>query len=90
MYGWRQGFGDNTAPRLCYVCRHICETPATEQAFIEQLHELHHKIDFAKEQSFKGALSVNDVGDVLDKLKVKVILGQNGLESQGRLFGNFV
>ena len=44
----------------------------TEQTFIEQLHELHHKIDFAKEQSFKGALSVNDVGDVLEKLKVKV------------------
>lgn len=53
--------------------RHICETPVTEQSFIEQLHELHHKIDFAKEQSFKGALSVNDVGDVLEKLKVKVI-----------------
>ena len=45
----------------------------TEQTFIEQLHELHHKIDFAKEQSFKGALSVNDVGDVLEKLKVKVV-----------------
>jgi len=45
----------------------------TEQTFIEQLHELHHKIDFAKEQSFKGALSVNDVGDTLEKLKVKVM-----------------
>ena len=53
--------------------RHICETPVTEQAFIEQLHELHHKIDFAKEQSFKGALSVNDVGDVLEKLKGEVL-----------------
>lgn len=53
--------------------RHICETPVTEQTFIEQLHELHHKIDFAKEQSFKGALSVNDVGDTLEKLKVKVM-----------------
>ncbi|PFX27268.1 Vacuolar protein sorting-associated protein 52-like [Stylophora pistillata] len=50
---------------------HICDTPVTEQAFIEQLHELHHKIDFAKEQSFKGALSVNDVGDELEKLKSK-------------------
>lgn len=54
------------------ICRHICETPVTQQTFIEQLHELHHKIDFAKEQSFKGALSVNDVGDVLEKLKDKV------------------
>ena len=56
-----------------YINRHICETPVTEQTFIEQLHELHHKISFAKEQSFKGALSVNDVGDVLEKLKVKVL-----------------
>jgi hypothetical protein len=36
------------------------------------LHELHHKIDFVKEQSFKSALSCNDVGEVLEKLKVKV------------------
>ena len=61
------------------ICRHICETPVTEQTFIEQLHELHHKIDFAKEQSFKGALSVNDVGDVLEKLKVKVTSGMDHL-----------
>ena len=56
----------------CFINSHICETPVTEQTFIEQLHELHHKINFAKEQSFKGALSVNDVGDVLENLKVKV------------------
>ncbi|XP_073242432.1 vacuolar protein sorting-associated protein 52 homolog [Porites lutea] len=55
------------------MVKHICETPVTEQAFIEQLHELHHKIDFAKEQSFKGALSVNDVGNDLEKLKVKAV-----------------
>ncbi|KAK2547080.1 Vacuolar protein sorting-associated protein 52-like protein [Acropora cervicornis] len=55
------------------MVKHICETPVTEQTFIEQLHELHHKISFAKEQSFKGALSVNDVGDVLEKLKVKAV-----------------
>ena len=54
------------------VPRHVCETPVTEQSFIEQLHELHHKIDFVKEQSFKGALSSNDVSDALDKLKMKV------------------
>ncbi|KAJ7370917.1 Vacuolar protein sorting-associated protein 52 [Desmophyllum pertusum] len=55
------------------MVKHICETPVTEQSFIEQLHELHHKIDFAKEQSFKGALSCNDVGVYLEKLKVKVM-----------------
>ena len=59
--------------------RHICETPVTEQAFIEQLHELHHKIDFAKEQSFKGALSVNDVGNDLEKLKVKVLYHRSAI-----------
>ena len=51
----------------------------TEQAFIEQLHELHHKIDFAKEQSFKGALSVNDVGNDLEKLKVKVLYHRSAI-----------
>ncbi|EDO47167.1 predicted protein, partial [Nematostella vectensis] len=51
------------------MIKHICDTPVTEQSFIEQLHELHHKIDFVKEQSFKGALSCNDVGDILEKLK---------------------
>ena len=59
--------------------RHICETAVTEQAFIEQLHELHHKIDFAKEQSFKGALSVNDVGNDLEKLKVKVLYHRSAI-----------
>ena len=58
-----------------FICSHIPETPVTEQTFIEQLHELHHKIDFAKEQSFKGALSVNDVGETLDNLKVQVVYG---------------
>ena len=59
--------------------RHICETPVTEQAFIEQLHELHHKIDFAKQQSFKGALSVNDVENDLEKLKVKVLYHRSAI-----------
>ena len=45
----------------------------TDQAFIEQLHELHHKIDFVKEQSYKEAVSCVDVSDVLERLKIKVL-----------------
>ena len=44
----------------------------TEQQFIEQLHELDHKVNFVKEQCFKDALCTGDVKDVLDKLKTKV------------------
>ena len=57
---------------MCLFWRHVCETPVTEQTFIEQLHELHHKIDFVKEQSYREAVSCADVSDVLDRLKVKV------------------
>jgi len=54
--------------------RHILETSVMEREFVEQLHELNHKINFVKEQSFKDARSCLDVKDVLDKLKIKVIL----------------
>jgi hypothetical protein len=30
------------------------ETPAHENAFLENLHNLEHKINFLKEQSFRG------------------------------------
>ena len=53
-------------------CSHILETPVTEREFLEQLHELNHKINFVKEQSFKEARSCLDVKDILDKLKYKV------------------
>ncbi len=46
----------------------------TEQYFIENLHELDHKIKFVKEQAFNDFKSCNDVRDVLDKLKLKVNL----------------
>jgi len=54
------------------VVRHILETPVTEREFLEQLHELNHKINFVKEQSFKDARSCLDVSDTLEKLKMKV------------------
>ncbi|XP_071948062.1 vacuolar protein sorting-associated protein 52 homolog [Antedon mediterranea] len=55
------------------MIRHILETPVTERKFLEQLHELNHKINFVKEQSFKDALACRDVQDVLEKLKIKAI-----------------
>ena len=44
----------------------------TEREFLEQLHELNHKINFVKEQSFRDAKSCLDVRDILEKLKIKV------------------
>ncbi len=47
----------------------ILEAPVTERAFVEQLHELNHKIQFEKEQRYKEARACDDVADVIDKLK---------------------
>ncbi|XP_071821891.1 vacuolar protein sorting-associated protein 52 homolog [Apostichopus japonicus] len=55
------------------MINHILDTPVTERFFLEQLHELNHKISFVKEQSFKEALSCRDVVDVLENLKLKAI-----------------
>ena len=52
---------------------HIVDTPVTEREFLEQLHELNHKINFVKEQSFKETRSSLDVRDILEKLKLKVL-----------------
>lgn len=48
--------------------------PVTEKEFLEDLQTLDHKIAFVKEQSFKDAHCVQDVKDVLEKLKIKVII----------------
>lgn len=55
------------------MINHILDTPVTEREFLEQLHELNHKINFVKEQSFRDARSCLDVKDILDKLKIKAI-----------------
>ncbi|XP_048244893.1 vacuolar protein sorting-associated protein 52 homolog isoform X2 [Haliotis rufescens] len=52
---------------------HILDTAVTEREFLEQLHELNHKINFVKEQSFREARSCQDVKDILEKLKIKAI-----------------
>ncbi|XP_005095273.1 vacuolar protein sorting-associated protein 52 homolog isoform X2 [Aplysia californica] len=51
----------------------ILESPVTEDDFKEQLHELNHKINFVKEQSFRDARACLDVKDILEKLKIKAI-----------------
>eukprot|EP00058_Branchiostoma_floridae_P023157 XP_002608647.1 hypothetical protein BRAFLDRAFT_97676 [Branchiostoma floridae] len=51
----------------------ILDAPVTQRQFLEQLHELNHKINFVKEQSFKEAVACRDVQDILEKLKLKAI-----------------
>jgi dTDP-D-glucose 4,6-dehydratase len=48
------------------------DVPVTERQFLEQLHELSHKIKFVKERSFHDALACQDVQEVLEKLRIKV------------------
>ncbi|XP_013412635.1 vacuolar protein sorting-associated protein 52 homolog isoform X2 [Lingula anatina] len=55
------------------MINHILDSPVTEREFLEQLHELNHKINFVKEQSFKESRSCMDVKDILEKLKIKAI-----------------
>ncbi|KAK6030470.1 Vps52 / Sac2 family protein [Ostertagia ostertagi] len=53
--------------------RVIMETDVNDRAFLEQLHELQHKINFIKAQESKDARSVYDVLGVLESLKFKAI-----------------
>ncbi|XP_059173916.1 vacuolar protein sorting-associated protein 52 homolog [Physella acuta] len=55
------------------MIKSILESPVTEDDFKEQLHELNHKINFVKEQSFRDARACVDVKDILEKLKIKAI-----------------
>lgn len=56
----------------CCCHRTILDTPVTEQEFLEQLHELNNKINFAKELSFRETLACSDIQDIVDRLKLKV------------------
>ncbi|KAK6746746.1 hypothetical protein RB195_000172 [Necator americanus] len=51
----------------------IMETDVNDRAFLEQLHELQHKISFVRAQEFKDARAVYDVMGVLESLKFKAI-----------------
>uniref|UniRef100_A0A8B9RAV7 Vacuolar protein sorting-associated protein 52 homolog n=1 Tax=Astyanax mexicanus TaxID=7994 RepID=A0A8B9RAV7_ASTMX len=48
-------------------------SPVTEQEFLEQLHELNNKINFAKELSFRETLACSDIQDIVDRLKIKAV-----------------
>lgn len=43
------------------LCSAILDIPVTERQFLEQLHELNHKINFVKEQAFHDSKSALDV-----------------------------
>ncbi|XP_047460672.1 vacuolar protein sorting-associated protein 52 homolog [Mugil cephalus] len=51
----------------------ILDSPVTEQEFLEQLHELNSKINFAKELSFRETLACSDIQDIVDRLKLKAV-----------------
>nr|XP_046218161.1 vacuolar protein sorting-associated protein 52 homolog isoform X2 [Oncorhynchus gorbuscha] len=51
----------------------IVDSPVTEEEFLEQLHELNNKINFAKELSFRETLACSDIQDIVDHLKIKAV-----------------
>ncbi|PAV73102.1 hypothetical protein WR25_01012 [Diploscapter pachys] len=51
----------------------IMEGDVSDRTFLEQLHELQHKLHFVKAQEFKEARAVEDVQPVLESLKFKAI-----------------
>ncbi|KER19943.1 hypothetical protein T265_15426, partial [Opisthorchis viverrini] len=55
------------------LIKHILFTPVTEQEFLENLHELDHKINFSLEQSMVDYRSFEDVNVLLKKLKIKAV-----------------
>lgn len=61
---------------LYVCCSVILDSPVTEQEFLEQLHELNNKINFAKELSFRETLACSDIQDIVDRLKIKVRANQ--------------
>ncbi|XP_028296731.1 vacuolar protein sorting-associated protein 52 homolog isoform X2 [Gouania willdenowi] len=51
----------------------ILDSPVTDQDFLEQLHELNNKINFAKELSFRETLACSDIQDIVDRLRLKAV-----------------
>lgn len=51
----------------------ILEAPVTAPEFLEQLRELHGKIEAVKEQAFRDTLACADVQHVLDRLRIKAV-----------------
>ncbi|KAI6226931.1 Vacuolar protein sorting-associated protein 52-like protein [Aphelenchoides besseyi] len=55
------------------MIRTIMEKDVNDCEFLEQLHELQHKLQFLKAQEFKDAKAAGDVHDVVENLKFKAM-----------------
>ncbi|KAI6173973.1 Vacuolar protein sorting-associated protein 52-like protein [Aphelenchoides besseyi] len=55
------------------MIRTITEKDVNDCEFLEQLHELQHKLQFLKAQEFKDAKAAADVHDVVENLKFKAM-----------------
>lgn len=55
------------------MIRCIMEAPVTDKDFLTHLNELNHKLGMVKELSFKESKSAEDVGEILEKLKIKAM-----------------
>ncbi|KAK6112916.1 Vps52 / Sac2 family protein [Brugia pahangi] len=51
----------------------IVERDVGEREFLEQLHELQHKLQFLKAQEFRDVKATSDVHDVIENLKYKAM-----------------
>uniref|UniRef100_A0A5S6R094 Vacuolar protein sorting-associated protein 52 homolog n=1 Tax=Trichuris muris TaxID=70415 RepID=A0A5S6R094_TRIMR len=51
----------------------MMDEPATESCFLEQLHELQHKIVYVRHQAFREAVACQEVENVLNNLKLKAV-----------------
>ncbi|KAL1244841.1 Vacuolar protein sorting-associated protein [Trichinella spiralis] len=56
----------------------IIDEPVSERLFLEQLHELQHKIAFVKQQAFREALSCVEVEGLLENLRLKSLFTDSG------------
>ncbi|VDN97314.1 unnamed protein product [Rodentolepis nana] len=55
------------------VIQHILLTPVTEQDFVDNLHELDHKLNILAEYGAMDYPACQDIGSLLTKLKIKSI-----------------
>ncbi|KAA8591241.1 hypothetical protein FQN60_002184, partial [Etheostoma spectabile] len=53
--------------------RQAVRSHLSQLEFLEQLHELNNKINFAKELSFRETLACADIQDIVDRLKLKAV-----------------
>uniref|UniRef100_A0A915DQV1 Vacuolar protein sorting-associated protein 52 homolog n=1 Tax=Ditylenchus dipsaci TaxID=166011 RepID=A0A915DQV1_9BILA len=62
---------DMVVPHI--MIKTITEKDVNSTEFLEQLHELQHKLQFLRTQEFKDAKAVGDVQDVIENLKYKAM-----------------